>query len=102
SPLPLPRPPTPPGGPVLERMPLLEELSLLDLEPGAGQELDPLVLGVVADVGRVPQLLPLLVALAREERVLDHDTVVGDACHLLNRVADVCEVVRRDPRDDAV
>ena len=53
-------------------------------------------------MGRVSQLLRLLVALAGEERVLDHDDVVGHPCHLLDRVADVGEVVGRDPGDDAI
>src|SRR2546423_961892 len=90
------------GEPVLERMDLLEQLSLLDLEPGVRQEADPLVLGVVANVGGVAQLLGLLVTVAREERVLDDDDVVRDAGHLLDRLADVTEVVRGDPRDDAI
>jgi secreted trypsin-like serine protease len=81
---------------------LLEALDLLDLEAGLAQELAPLVLGVVADVHRVAQLLGLLVPLARVERVLDHDEPVADALQLGDRGADVLEMVRRDPGDDDV
>ena len=84
------------------RMLLLEALDLLDLEAGLGQKLAPLVLGVAAHVGRVAQLLGLLVPLARVERVLDHDEPVADALQLGDRGANVLEVVRRDPRDDDV
>ena len=53
-------------------------------------------------MGRVTELLGLLDLLAHVERVLDHDEVVADACHLGHRRRDVLEVVRRDPRDDEV
>src|SRR6185503_11456615 len=73
-----------------------------DLEAGLGQEVAPFVLGVVAHVGRVAELLGLLVTLARVERVLDHDEPVAHALELSDRGADVLEVVRRDPRRDDV
>ena len=88
--------------PLLERVPLLERLDLLDLEPCGLEERAPLLLGVGADVRGVAELLGLLDLLAHVERVLDDDEVVADARHLGDGSGDVVEVVRRDPGDDEI
>src|SRR5439155_9888800 len=88
--------------PLGERMDLLEELDLLDLQPGVREERAPLLLRVAADVRRVAQRLRRLLLLRQEERVLDRDDPVGHARHLRDRLSNVREVVRGYAADDDV
>ena len=90
------------GEPGLEVVRLRERLDALDLQAGALEQLAPFLLGVVADVRRVAQLLGRLDLLGGVLRVLDDDHAVRHARQLAHRRADVAEVVRRDACHDHV
>src|SRR6266487_2994237 len=87
--------------PRLEVDALVLALERLHAEAGLVEHPAPLLLGVVADVGRVVEPIGFLPRLAEEKVVGEEDEGPADARHLPQRARRILEVVRCDAaRDD--